>query len=165
MPDPAESWIAMEDGEFKRYQQELLRSASQDKGLAEARRQIAREKRRRELFFNLKAVEAQDLPIEYRKCDVTCAGEVRALIQNIRRGLSIVVHNAGVDSPVRLPLKSADSFITTVGVKVEGFLNLLRAVEGMELKMFCNVGSLTGRWGGMIGETDYAAANEGLSLR
>jgi hypothetical protein len=36
-------------------------------------------------------------------------------------------------------------------------------VEGMQLKMFCNVGSLTGRWGGMIGETDYGAANEALS--
>jgi hypothetical protein len=29
--------------------------------------------------------------------------------------------------------------------------------------MFCNVGSLTGRWGGMVGEIDYAAANEALA--
>jgi len=31
------------------------------------------------------------------------------------------------------------------------------------LVQFCSIGSLTGRWGGMTGETDYAAANEALA--
>jgi NAD(P)-dependent dehydrogenase (short-subunit alcohol dehydrogenase family) len=163
LPNACEPWIAMEVGEFQHREHQLLRAAAQSKSLAGARRQIEREKRCREAFSNLKAAETHGLSIEYRNCDVRNYAEVQSLVHEIGGGLSIVVHNAGVDSPVRLPLKSVDTFVATVAVKVEGFVNLVRAVDSTQLKMFCNVGSLTGRWGGMTGETDYAAANEALS--
>ncbi len=162
-PQHDEPVVTMGADEFKVRQQAMLRAAVQAGNLPEVRGRIAREKEYRELFGNLQQAAAEGLPVEYRKCDVTSEAEVRGVVESIGNRLTVVVHNAGVDSPVRLPLKSPDTFIDTVRVKVAGFLNLLRAVEGRKLKVFCNVGSLTGRWGGMTGETDYAAANEGLS--
>jgi hypothetical protein len=46
---------------------------------------------------------------------------------------------------------------------VDGFFNLLEASRGHDLKFLSAVGSLTGRLGGMVGETDYAAGNEALA--
>jgi hypothetical protein len=64
---------------------------------------------------------------------------------------------------VRLNRKSIGSFLTTVRIKIAGFMNILEALEERPLKFLCNVGSLTGRMGGMVGQTDYAAANDGLA--
>src|SRR5262249_16897123 len=125
--------------------------------------QIDEIKKRRELFHHLLSVSVERLPIEYHECDITSSEAVDALIQKIGSSLSVVIHNAGVDAPLRLPTKSDASFLNTVRTKIAGFLNLFDAVRGKKLKLFCNVGSLTGRWGGMVGEIDYAAANEGLS--
>jgi hypothetical protein len=104
------------------------------------------------------------LSIEYAACDFNEPAQVRALVEAIGPSLSGVIHNASVSAPTRLPGKTMDSFLATVQTKVGGFLQLFEAVSDRPLKFFCNVGSLVGRWGGMIGEIDYAAANAGLSV-
>jgi NAD(P)-dependent dehydrogenase (short-subunit alcohol dehydrogenase family) len=163
MPDCNEPWLQMTEPEFKGYLHKLMKDASTAGNLARVRTEIDRIKTRRELFQNLTSVSVDRLPIEYHACDITSREAVGALIRQIGPGLSVVIHNAGVDAPVRLPSKSDASFLSTVRTKVEGFFNLFEAVRQKQLKIFCSVGSLTGRWGGMIGEIDYAAANEGLS--
>src|SRR6185369_1905903 len=103
------------------------------------------------------------LRIEYRQCDITDARQVANLLGKTETAIAAVIHNAGIDDPLRLSGKSTDSFVRTLRTKINGFFHLLSAAREKGVAIFCNVGSLTGRWGGMPGETDYAAANEGLA--
>jgi NAD(P)-dependent dehydrogenase (short-subunit alcohol dehydrogenase family) len=162
--DGGEPWAMLDEAGFKRFAQDRLRAATPQNPVVAIRRQIAQLRRRRVLRATLDAIAAQGLPIQYRVCDVTDAAAVRVLCDAFGDALRMIIHNAGVDRPVRLAQKSTEDFIDTVRTKVRGFANLCAAVEGRtNLLRFCNVGSLTGRWGGMTGETDYAAANEALA--
>jgi cytochrome P450/NAD(P)-dependent dehydrogenase (short-subunit alcohol dehydrogenase family) len=159
-----EPWAGTDEAGFRRYVQDQLRAAVPHGSIATVRQEMSRLRRRRELRETLEAIAAAGLPVQYRVCDVTDPVAVQALCAELGPALRVVVHNAGVDRPVRLAGKSAASFIDTVRVKVNGFANLCAAVAGNpNLVRFVNVGSLTGRWGGMTGETDYAAANEALA--
>ncbi|KVE28249.1 cytochrome [Burkholderia singularis] len=163
-PEGSEPWAALNEEGFKRYSHEQLRAASPDNPPKAIRARLSRLKRQRALKAALDEFAVRDLPVRYRVCDVTDAAAVRALCDELGDSLRMVIHNAGVDRPVRLVQKSADDFEATVRTKVLGFANLCDAVRARpRLVRFCNVGSLTGRWGGMTGETDYAAANDGLA--
>ncbi|MFG2585652.1 SDR family NAD(P)-dependent oxidoreductase [Streptomyces malaysiensis] len=109
----------------------------------------------------------EGLRIEYARCDVTDRAQVRELIRRedaLAGGrLAGVVHNAGVDTAARLPKKTDEEILRTVEVKIEGFRNLFEEVRDRDLKFWCGVGSLTGRLGGMVGQLEYAAANDGLA--
>src|SRR5262249_51113463 len=50
-----------------------------------------------------------------------------------------------------------------ISVKIDGLFHLLDGLGERPLKMLCLVGSQTGRYGGMPGQFDYAAANDGLA--
>ena len=163
LPRGDEPWLHLDENAFKAYHRDLLKSLPAGKTVAQAKREAEQARRRKELYEHLRESEAAGLRIEYRPCDFNHAGDVRALVEEIGPRLRGVIHNAGVDAPIRLPGKSLDSFVDTVRVKVTGFFNLLEAVRDRDLAFFCGVGSMTGRCGGMIGETDYAAANEGLA--
>ncbi|QXJ23391.1 KR domain-containing protein [Actinomadura graeca] len=130
--------------------------------VAEIRRAIARESATWEVVGNLLSARDAGLRVDYLPCDFTDAGQVRALVARLP-GLTAVVHNAGVDHPARLPRKSDDVAVSVVKTKVDSFTHLLDAVRDRRLKVFCTVGSLTGRLGGMVGQFDYAAANECLA--
>ncbi|RQU03739.1 cytochrome P450 [Burkholderia cepacia] len=163
-PAGDEPWLALDDAGFRRYGLDLLRQATPERPPKAIRHTLQQLERRRELKASLDAAAALGLPVRYRVCDVTDANAVRALCDAFGARLRGVIHNAGIDQPVRLPRKSADEFVGTARVKVLGFMNLYAAVrERPRVDCFVNVGSLTGRWGGMTGETDYAAANEALA--
>ena len=160
-PSGKEPWLGFNDDAFKNYRNERLKSAGLR--LAAVREELGRMSRQRELDQQLRKIEAEGLPIEYHVCDFTSLEEVRALIDSIGPRLSGIVHNAGVDTPKRLGSKSVDSFLATVDVKVNGFLNIIEALDDRPLKFLSSVGSLTGRMGGMVGQLDYAAGNDGLA--
>lgn len=163
-PDGGEPWMALDEPGFKHYGLEQLRAATPEHPPKAIRAALQRLKRRRELKTALDEMAALGLPVHYRVCDVTDRAAVRALCDELGDSLRMVIHNAGVDRPVRLIQKRAEDFADTVRTKVLGFANLCDAVRARpRLVQFCNVGSLTGRWGGMTGETDYAAANEALA--
>ncbi len=163
-PDGGEPWMALAEPGFKHYGLEQLRAATPEHPPKAIRAALQRLKRRRELRTALDEMAALGLPVHYRVCDVTDRAAVRALCDELGDSLRMVIHNAGVDRPVRLIQKRAEDFADTVRTKVLGFANLCDAVRARpRLVQFCNVGSLTGRWGGMTGETDYAAANEALA--
>ncbi|GAA1429130.1 hypothetical protein GCM10009601_43670 [Streptomyces thermospinosisporus] len=130
--------------------------------VAGIRRDIEQAERTSELVGHLRAARAEGLRLEYRRCDFTDFDQVLALVEGLP-GLTAVVHNAGVDRPARLPKKSDDDVVAVVATKVDSFVNLVRALGRRPLKVLCTVGSLTGRLGGMVGQFDYAAANECLA--
>ncbi|MFN6998230.1 MAG: SDR family NAD(P)-dependent oxidoreductase, partial [Aquincola tertiaricarbonis] len=164
LADGSEPWMQLDDDGFRLYGKQALLAATPERLPAVIRAELARMERRRALRKALDDMQAQGLQVHYRVCDITDAAAVRALCDEIGDALRLVVHNAGVDRPVRLAGKRADDFIDTVRTKVAGFAALAAAVAHRpRLLQFCNVGSLTGRWGGMTGETDYAAANEALA--
>ncbi|WP_432119587.1 KR domain-containing protein [Streptomyces sp. bgisy032] len=141
---------------------ELWAGHRQGRGVADIRRDIGRAESTWELVGHLRAARAEGLRLEYRRCDFTDPGQVRTLVAGLP-GLTAVVHNAGVDRPTRLPNKSDDDVVAVVATKVDSFVHLVRALRERPLKLLCTVGSLTGRLGGMVGQFDYAAANECLA--
>ncbi len=165
-PLPSESsapWATVDDAAFARYERELWTAGRAGRSIPEIRAALQAARRDRELISNLRAAQDAGLRISYAPCDFTDPAAVAALVGPLRNRLTGVVHNAGVDSPARLPKKSDDDFLGTVVTKVDGFVNLFEQVRDLPLAFFCNVGSLTGRLGGMVGQLDYGAANDGLA--
>ncbi|WP_156723589.1 KR domain-containing protein [Streptomyces apocyni] len=162
-PAPDEPWFGVDEAGLKAYEKELWAQRRQGRPLADIRRDIARHRRLWELAANISGARADGLRVDYARCDFTDREQVRALLDREGPGLTGVVHNAGVDIAARLPKKSDDDILRTVHTKIGGFVHLLEELRGHDLKFFCNVGSLTGRLGGMVGQLEYAAANEGLA--
>jgi NAD(P)-dependent dehydrogenase (short-subunit alcohol dehydrogenase family) len=140
------------------------RSSAEIKDIRHRRR---RQAELRDVKTNLDAASAAGLRIVYEPCDITDPAQVSALFARVPAP-AVVVHNAGIDEPKRLDQKSPAEVIATIAVKVTGFANLIREIQAdptrrAALKVFCNVGSLAGRMGGMIGQIDYAAGNEALA--
>ncbi|WP_380285859.1 KR domain-containing protein [Kitasatospora purpeofusca] len=156
--------LALDEREFRRYRDERLREAVAGRRVPQVRAGLEKLAQERELWANLASARADGLRIDYVQCDITDPEQVARLVDEAGDRLAGVVHNAGVDVPVRLPGKTEQIVSLVVRVKVGGFLNLLRAVADRPRPVFfCSVGSLTGRWGGMVGQLDYGAANEALS--
>jgi NAD(P)-dependent dehydrogenase (short-subunit alcohol dehydrogenase family) len=161
-PGGTEPW-ACPDGRLADYERSLWASRATGRPVTEIRAQVEGARRRRQLADNLAAAGREGFRIEYLRCDFTDPGQVSGLLSGLGGVLTGVVHNAGIDTPRRLPRKPDTEFLRTVATKVDGFIELFGAVRDSDLKFFCNVGSLTGRLGGMVGQLDYAAANEGLA--
>jgi NAD(P)-dependent dehydrogenase (short-subunit alcohol dehydrogenase family) len=162
-PDEGDPLMRPDETAFRAHRMELLRRSASGPTVARARAEIEQLARQRELAGNLRLARERGLPLEYRACDFASLEQVRALVEALGDSVTGVVHNAGVDTPIRLPGKGVEAFLDTVRIKVDGFLNLIEVIGGRRLKLFCSVGSLTGRWGGMVGQFDYGAANEGLT--
>ncbi|MGX1273263.1 SDR family NAD(P)-dependent oxidoreductase [Streptomyces phaeoluteigriseus] len=163
LPGPDDPSRALDDERFKVHERSLWAQRRQGRALADVRAAVDAARRDRELVRHLDQARRAGLRISYAVCDVTDPDQTAALVARYGAAITAVVHNAGVDTPARLPKKTDDEFLRTVATKVDGFVNLFRAVRELPLKFFCNVGSLTGRLGGMVGQLDYAAANDGLA--
>ncbi|ARZ69736.1 hypothetical protein SMD11_4125 [Streptomyces albireticuli] len=163
LPEGSEPWADLTDEEFKGYERDRLVHRAEGEGLADVRADLARVRSLRDLARNMAEVAGAGLDVVYERCDFTAPGQVADLLARLGRPLTGVIHNAGVDTPVRLPKKTDEEFLRTVSTKVDSFVTLFQQVRGLPLKFFCNVGSLTGRLGGMTGQLDYGAANDGLA--
>ncbi|MEU4805105.1 SDR family oxidoreductase [Actinosynnema sp. NPDC023587] len=161
LPGPDEDWSTADDGRFE----ELTKAAYRDRvdPLPAVRARIRRMREARSVVANLARARAAGARVRYEVCDVTDAASVSALVASAGPRLAFVVHNAGVDAPTRLANKTPDQVLAVIAVKVDGFSHLLAALGDRPLKALCAVGSLTGRYGGMVGQVDYAAANDGLA--
>ncbi|MGB3439105.1 MAG: SDR family NAD(P)-dependent oxidoreductase [Actinophytocola sp.] len=159
-------WLAADDETYDRLRAEEVAAARGAADLRATRERHRRQAEQRDVHANLASAARNGLRIQYEPCDCTDAGQVADLFARVPAP-AVVVHNAGIDEPKRLDLKSADEVARTIDVKVTGFANLMREVlaphRADTLKVFCNVGSLAGRMGGMIGQIDYAAGNEALA--
>ncbi|MET8676854.1 KR domain-containing protein [Streptomyces sp. NPDC004647] len=159
---PPETWAGLTAAALNKRRDALWAQHGEGRPVAGIRRDIARAENTWEVVGNLLSARAEGLRIDYLPCDFTNREEVGALVAGLS-GLTAVVHNAGVDRPTRLPRKSDADITDVVATKVDSFVHVLEAVRGRKLKLLCIVGSLTGRLGGMVGQFDYAAANECLA--
>lgn len=164
-PFPAEDapWFGVGEAELRVYEKELWAQRRSGRPLSAIRGDIERTRRAWELAANITGARAAGLRIDYAQCDFTDPVQVRALLDREGAALTGVVHNAGVDTAAKLTGKTDEQIERTVRVKVDGFVNLFAELAEARLKFFCNVGSLTGRLGGMVGQLEYAAANEALA--
>ncbi|MEE4593558.1 SDR family NAD(P)-dependent oxidoreductase [Streptomyces sp. DSM 41524] len=166
-PSGDEPWFGVDEAGWKAYEKRIWAGRAKGESPAVVRGRLARTRRLWELATHLTSARREGLRIEYARCDFTDRAQVRELIRRedaLEGGrLAGVVHNAGVDTSARLPKKTDEEILRTVEVKIEGFLNVFEEVRGRDLKFFCSVGSLTGRLGGMVGQLEYAAANDGLA--
>ncbi|MEU5683543.1 hypothetical protein DEJ48_36395 [Streptomyces venezuelae] len=163
LPTGDEPWFGLSESELKSYEKGLWSQRRKGRSLADIRQDIVRTRRLWELAANITGARARGLRVDYARCDFSDREQVRALVRREGAALTGVVHNAGVDTAARLPKKSDDEIARTVHIKIAGFTHLFAELRGHRLKFFCNVGSLTGRLGGMVGQLEYAAANEGLA--
>ncbi|WP_449064737.1 SDR family NAD(P)-dependent oxidoreductase, partial [Planomonospora algeriensis] len=154
------------DDRYAAHRRARIAAARTADALRETRAVLKRESELRQVAANLAAAERDGLRIAYEACDCVRQEQVDALFARLPAP-AVVVHNAGIDLPTRLDRKTPEEVVRTVEVKVSGFASLTKAVlatpeRRAALKVFCNVGSLAGRMGGMIGQIDYAAGNEAL---
>lgn len=163
LPALQEPWLRMDDASFRAWRHEQLRRVPPGETVGSVKRRLEALERERELFHNVRQAQQEGLALSYEACDFNSLEEVERLVSRFGPELRGVIHNAGTDAPIRLTEKKPEDFVSTVRVKVKGFLHLLQAVRGRPLAFFCNVGSMTGRMGGMAGQTDYGAGNEGLA--
>ncbi|MGW7031182.1 KR domain-containing protein [Streptomyces xanthophaeus] len=159
---PEDTWDGYTAEALAERRGALWATHREGRAVSRIRQDIARAESTWELVANLRSARAEGLRLDYRPCDFTDGEQVRALVAGLP-GLTAVVHNAGVDRPTRLPNKTDEDIAAVVSTKVDAFVHLVAAVRGLDLKVLCTVGSLTGRLGGMVGQFDYAAANECLA--
>lgn len=153
--------LEADEAAFRAHRDQVLRAAAGG-DVRRARQEVERVARLRELHANLTRARAEGAELTYRVCDVTDVAAVRELIASVP-GLVAVVHDAGVDTPARLGGKAFAEVARVVSTKVDGFVHVLDALAGRTDVLVCAVGSLTGRFGGTRGQSDYAAANEALA--
>lgn len=118
-----------------------------------------------ELAANLRRFADHGVKFRYDAVDVTDAGAVRRMVQEIETGLGPVtgvLHSAGANLPQRLDTLDRAAFLRTLKPKVHGLRNVLDAVRGDRLRLLVAFGSIIARTG-MPGEADYAVANEWLT--
>jgi NAD(P)-dependent dehydrogenase (short-subunit alcohol dehydrogenase family) len=163
LPDAADGWHELSSADLEARLRARYTTTRNGRTVADIRREGVRIRARWELARNLAEARSAGLTVEYAACDITDPDQVRALFAGVGERVTGVVHNAGIDHALRLPKATDDQLVRTVRTKVDGFTHLFEAVRDRNLKFFCNVGSLTGRLGGMVGQFGYAAANEGLA--
>ena len=111
---------------------------------------------------NLATLRGLASEVEYHKCDLSDPQQAAELARHIARSgrkLDVVLQGSGA-----LPLKSIPDF--TAGEFVEGMapkalatVNLIAALDGVEVGAFVNLSSVGARWGNR-GHAAYAAGHE-----
>lgn len=119
-----------------------------------------------ELAGNLERLRKVELRVSYQQADVTNRAEVVAAVAAgvVELGAPVtgIVHGAGLNHPRIIGNLSVDNVKDTVSPKVDGFRNLLAAIDPKQLKLLVSFGSIIARLG-LHGEADYALGNEWLS--
>ncbi|MEU6055953.1 KR domain-containing protein [Streptomyces xanthochromogenes] len=159
---PEDTWAGLTPAALEQRRAELWATYRSGRPVSEIRGAITRAEHTWATVQGLLRARSEGLRVEYRACDVTDPAQVRALVAELP-ALTGVIHNAGLDRPARLPRKTDADITDVVATKIDAFVHLFEAVRDRDLKAFCTVGSLTGRLGGMVGQFDYAAANDGLA--
>jgi enediyne polyketide synthase len=117
------------------------------------------------LAAHLHKMDEAGVQANYLTADVANLKELRAVVEtaeNLYGRIIGVVHGAGHNEP--RPIRDLDlkTLQRTFEPKVQGFRNLLAAVNPERLRLLVTFGSVIGRVG-MPGEADYALANSYLS--
>jgi enediyne polyketide synthase len=118
-----------------------------------------------ELALNLARMAAAGVSALYVPADVTQAAAVAAAVVRIEAELGPVtalLHGAGANAPRLLGSLDEAAFLRTLGPKVRGLENVLKALDPERLRLLVTFGSIIARTG-LKGEADYATANEWMT--
>jgi enediyne polyketide synthase len=119
----------------------------------------------KELAENLARMKAAGARFCYLRTDVLDEGAVKAAVAEVNRKLGLVtafLHGAGTNTPRLISALNEAAFRCTVAPKIQGFRNVLAAIDPARLRLLVTFGSIIAR-SGLRGEGDYAAANEWLT--
>jgi enediyne polyketide synthase len=114
---------------------------------------------------HLHALETSGVVASYLSVDVTDQEAVRVAVNTAEQmfgPITGIIHGAGKNQPTLIRDLDEEKIRATLAPKVQGFRNLLAAVEAGKLRLLVTFGSVIGRVG-LQGESDYALANASLS--
>ncbi len=106
------------------------------------------------------------LVARYHQCNIVDPAEVNRVVEEVEREFGPItglIHGAGVNKPRRVEQVTEEQALTEVSPKVQGFLNLCRALEARPPKLIAALSSIIGVTG-MPGNSWYAFSNEALNL-
>ncbi len=104
--------------------------------------------------------------VHYRQCDVLDAAAVQAVVDEVlavEGGVDVVVHGAGLVRSAQLSRKKLGDLRAVRDVKVLGHAHLRAAFGARQPAFWCDLSSVSA-FMGRLGEPDYCAGNEYLSL-
>ncbi|MEX2112415.1 MAG: phosphopantetheine-binding protein [Pirellulales bacterium] len=156
------SWRNLSQDGMKSLKAAVMREARAAGRSMEA--EWSRVQRDIEIDRSLRAFSDAHVKTVYHACDVTDAGALAAVLDEIRRvsgPIEGIVHGAGIERSAGYERKSRASVLATLGSKVDGALNLMRLTESDPVKWFVGFGSISGRLGSN-GQTDYCLASDAL---
>ena len=119
----------------------------------------------REVTQTLARIRELGSDVRYQRCDVAEAESVQAAIDEVNRDWGTVVgliHGAGVIADKAIADKTEADFEAVFRTKVDGWANLLGAVDQAALRGVCVFSSVSAKFGN-FGQCDYAIANEVLN--
>ena len=122
----------------------------------------AQPERDAELAANLERFTAAGAQWRYYTADVADTAAVKSAVEQAGRELgkvTAVLHGAGTNVPQLLSHLDEAAFQRTLAPKVQGLRNILSAVDSEALRLCVTFGSIIAR-AGLVGEADYALANE-----
>jgi len=164
-PDPADpdlrAYVEDRDG-FK----SLLAGRMKDEGKRPTpvaiEKQLAVFERLAAALTAVDAVQQAGGTVHYHSVDLTDGDAVADVMDRVRRSskrIDLLLHAAGVEVSRALPDKEPREFDLVLGVKVDGWFNLMKAAGDLPIGATVVFSSVAGRFGN-AGQCDYGAAND-----
>ena len=118
-------------------------------------------------LHEIRQLQSRSVQVTYLSCDLTDPSQVIALVEQVQQReaqVDVFIHAAGTERSRKLESKPDSEIQQVLAVKLGGFTSLLRALQGAKRwpKAVVSFSSIAGRFGN-AGQTDYAAANDGLA--
>ncbi|MEA5532434.1 type I polyketide synthase [Crocosphaera sp. XPORK-15E] len=117
-----------------------------------------------ELTHNLVRMQSLGIKVIYVSLDVTNANQVKESLAQIEGELgtiTAIIHGAGINNPKLIKNLEKEDVLQTLAPKVQGFKNVLAAINPDTLKHLITFGSIIAETG-LPGEADYGLGNEWL---
>ncbi|MFZ5781268.1 MAG: SDR family NAD(P)-dependent oxidoreductase [Pseudomonadota bacterium] len=164
-PEPAGLESARDEVALRRLLIGRATAAGLRPDLPAIRRETSRILAAREIVQTLERIRALGSDALYLSCDVTSAADVAVAVGEVHRTWGPVaglVHGAGVIADKSIADKGDADFEMVFRTKVDGWANLLGAIDADRLRLVCNFSSVSAKFGN-FGQCDYAIANEILN--
>jgi enediyne polyketide synthase len=119
-----------------------------------------------QIAHTLQRFAKEGLTARYYRCDLTDAGAVRALVEQVSAhygAIRAVIHGAAVNRAALIPQSDEAAAAAETAPKVLGALNLCAALESAPPRLFVGLSSVL-ELTGLAGNGWYAFSNEALSL-
>ncbi len=171
-PLPAENdpdLLLLQSDRSQLLRQWHAQAASQGQRLAPAvlEARLAALERSAAALREIQQLQSRGAQVTYLSCDLTDPDQIAALVEQVQQReaqVDVFIHAAGTERSRKLESKPDSEIQQVLAVKLGGFTGLLRALQGANRwpKAVVSFSSIAGRFGN-AGQTDYAAANDGLA--